>query len=168
MNISDIGNKSIPLFGDGGLSAADKEKLNGIETGATKTVIDSILNDTSTNPVQNKIVYAALLDKEDKSNLVELIDTDIAITLESNYEYRCGEVSSVTITIPTTPDNDFISSVVFTSGATATNYTIDTSVKFTGTDCIDEIFAPTANMRYNIIIWYDGVNMCGAVQGNTV
>lgn len=34
----------------------EKEKLAGIETGANKTIIDSALSSTSTNPVQNKII----------------------------------------------------------------------------------------------------------------
>ena len=42
------------------MSAADKTKLNGIESGANKTVIDSALNSTSTNPVQNKVINSAI------------------------------------------------------------------------------------------------------------
>ena len=44
----------------GFMSAKDKVKLNGIETGANKTVVDEALDATSTNPVQNKAVKAAL------------------------------------------------------------------------------------------------------------
>ena len=33
-----------------------KEKLDGIEEGANKTIVDSELSDTSTNPLQNKVV----------------------------------------------------------------------------------------------------------------
>lgn len=40
------------------MTAADKVKLNGIEEGANKTIVDSSLNATSTNPVQNKAVHA--------------------------------------------------------------------------------------------------------------
>lgn len=40
-------------------------KLNGIATGATKVTIDSALSSTSTNPVQNKVIHAALADKVD-------------------------------------------------------------------------------------------------------
>ena len=36
------------------------EKLNGIEAGANKTIIDSALSSSSTNPVQNKIIKSAL------------------------------------------------------------------------------------------------------------
>ena len=45
---------------NGLMSASDKTKLNGIATGANKTTVDSALSTTSTNPVQNKAVKAAL------------------------------------------------------------------------------------------------------------
>ena len=51
---------------DGLMSAADKVKLDGIEDGATKTIVDDALSATSTNPVQNKVVTAALDKKAGK------------------------------------------------------------------------------------------------------
>ena len=42
------------------MTAADKKKLDGIAAGATKVAVDSALSATSTNPVQNKVVQAAL------------------------------------------------------------------------------------------------------------
>lgn len=48
-----------------GLTASDKTKLDGIETGANKTVVDENLSATSTNPVQNKTVNTALAAKQD-------------------------------------------------------------------------------------------------------
>lgn len=45
---------------DGLMSKSDKSKLNGIAEGANKTTVDSALSDSSTNPVQNKIIKAAL------------------------------------------------------------------------------------------------------------
>lgn len=44
----------------GFMSAADKTKLNGIATGANKTVTDSSLSTSSTNPIQNKAITTAL------------------------------------------------------------------------------------------------------------
>lgn len=41
---------------NGLMSAADKVKLDGVEDGATKTIVDDTMSDTSTNPVQNKVV----------------------------------------------------------------------------------------------------------------
>ena len=41
---------------DGLMSAVDKVKLDGIEEGATKTIVDDVMSNTSTNPVQNKVI----------------------------------------------------------------------------------------------------------------
>ena len=38
------------------MSAADKVKLDGVEGGATKTIVDDTMSGTSTNPVQNKAI----------------------------------------------------------------------------------------------------------------
>lgn len=45
------------------MSAADKKKLDGIAEGATKIKVDTALSDTSTNPVQNKVIHSALSGK---------------------------------------------------------------------------------------------------------
>ena len=50
------------------MTAADKTKLDGIATGATKTVVDSALDSSSTNPVQNKVINTALGNKVDKTS----------------------------------------------------------------------------------------------------
>lgn len=42
------------------MSKEDKTKLDGIETGANKTIVDTALSSTSTNPVQNKVINTAL------------------------------------------------------------------------------------------------------------
>lgn len=47
------------------MSAADKVKLDGIATGANKTTVDSAISSTSANPVQNKVISAALDEKSD-------------------------------------------------------------------------------------------------------
>lgn len=65
-------------------TTAEKTKLSGIETGANKTTVDSALDASSTNPVQNKIV------KENFDTLYEMIEskyqgqraTDINTTTE--------------------------------------------------------------------------------------
>lgn len=53
---------------NGFLSKEDKSKLDGIATEANKTVIDSSLSDSSTNPVQNKVVNSALNGKANSSH----------------------------------------------------------------------------------------------------
>lgn len=58
-----LGSVSIPTVTEsaaGAMSASDKSKLNGIDAGANKTVVDSALSSSSTNPVQNKVINTAL------------------------------------------------------------------------------------------------------------
>ena len=75
---------------DAGLmSASDKTKLNGIADGANKTIVDSALSSTSTNPVQNKVVNTAISslntlvgNKSVASQITSAIDT---LNLDSTY-----------------------------------------------------------------------------------
>lgn len=58
-----------------GFTSADKDKLNGIEAQANKTVVDDTLSSSSENPVQNKVINAALGNKVDASDLTDLANT---------------------------------------------------------------------------------------------
>lgn len=53
---------------NGFLSKEDKSKLDGIAIEANKTVVDSSLSSSSTNPVQNKVVNSALSGKANSSH----------------------------------------------------------------------------------------------------
>ena len=64
---------------DGLMSRTDKAKLNGIENGANKTIVDDTLSDTSKNPVQNKIVKTKI---------------DIVENLANQANIQAGEVAS--------------------------------------------------------------------------
>ena len=52
---------------NGLMSAEDKVKLDDIEDGATRVIVDDSMSGTSTNPVQNKVVKSALDGKLDKT-----------------------------------------------------------------------------------------------------
>ena len=52
----------------GFMSNTDKSKLDGVSTGANKTIVDASFSATSTNPVQNKVVKAALDAKASSSH----------------------------------------------------------------------------------------------------
>lgn len=51
----------------------DKIKLTGIEVGANKTVVDTELSSTSTNPIQNKAVAEAVKDMLSQKTQVQII-----------------------------------------------------------------------------------------------
>lgn len=60
------------------MSSLDKIKLDSIEEGANKTIIDSELNESSVNPVQNKVIKKAL------DNKIDEINADIKYALKSH------------------------------------------------------------------------------------
>lgn len=75
-HITEINNRTIMMpsatvttSNNGLMSSTDKSKLDSIEAEANKTVVDSALSSTSTNPIQNKAVDAAI------SKLNTLMDT---------------------------------------------------------------------------------------------
>ena len=53
-------------------TTTEKNKLSGIEAEANKTVVDSALSSSSTNPVQNKVVNTALETKQDTLSSAQL------------------------------------------------------------------------------------------------
>ena len=59
------------------LTNEDKNKLDSVEEGANKTVIDSTLDPNSDNPISNKAVAEALNGKEDSYDYVERTDNII-------------------------------------------------------------------------------------------
>lgn len=68
-----------------------KTKLDGIAEGANKTIVDSELSATSTNPVQNKIINDELSKKADKSQLSSYITT----TTANNTYAKKSDISAV-------------------------------------------------------------------------
>ena len=66
-------------------TTAEKTKLGGIEAEANKTIVDSALSDTSTNPVQNKVVKENLDDKYPKAWDVELTQAQYDALPASKY-----------------------------------------------------------------------------------
>ena len=80
-------------------TTAEKNKLSGIEAGANKTTVDAALSATSTNPVQNKVVKAAL---DDKANAGEAVSdfgtgkTAISYTIDG-VDVNGEDVTSATI-----------------------------------------------------------------------
>lgn len=63
-------------------TTTEKNKLAGIATGANKTVVDSALSSSSTNPVQNKVINTALSGKSD-----------------SGHKHAAGDITSGTLAV---------------------------------------------------------------------
>lgn len=81
---------------NGLMSSTDKTKLDGIAEGANKTTVDTALSTTSTNPVQNKVVKAALDGKAPSSHTHDEYLSH-PIQLQENTDYGT--------TLPSSPTN---------------------------------------------------------------
>lgn len=124
--------------------------------GSSGVIIENNLTSTSTtnglSANQGKVL-------NDNKQGKTIIVTDLSSTLKTqlladNTEYRFGTLTSLTITYP----SDFACSLSFSSGSTATTLTIS-NVKFWGMDCSNGVFTPLVNKRYNLIFWFDGINV---------
>lgn len=126
----------------------DDSLIEIIEGGGGSVTVDTALSPTSTNPVQNKAVYTAFANaadivdgKEDKPLEETVSDAAATITPEANTIYKCGTLTSLTITDPPSTGSY---SIAFTSGSTATSTTIPSTILGL------ESFAAEANTVYEI------------------
>ena len=83
----------------GFMSANDKVKLDGIATGANKTIVDSSLNGTSTNAIQNKAVKTALDGKASSSHThptaqITGLDAALAGKASASHKHDAGDITS--------------------------------------------------------------------------
>ena len=132
---------------------------------AQQVLTDSVYTNSQFSSVSQKATEA-LEGLEDKADIPAITTpTGTSVTLSDNTEARFGEVTSLTLSLPSDTSGDYISSVAFTSGTTATSLSYPDAITMIGTDCIDGVFAPVANKRYTVIVTYDGAGLVGTVGG---
>ena len=76
---------------NGLMSSADKVKLDGVEDGATKTIVDDAMSDTSTNPVQNKVVMKYIDSRGSLPPVSVKNDTMLIQVVDGAYALRTKE-----------------------------------------------------------------------------
>lgn len=113
----------------------------------------------------NNMTGQVVLTGADLTTLVEVATATLTQELANDTIYDCGEMTSVTLTLPATMDAKFISQLNFTSGATPTSITAPNTVKWLGNDIAGGVFVPVASKRYCVLFFYDGTAVRGLVQG---
>lgn len=126
----------------------------------------------STDIIRQKIKDAVLPILKELEAIKPIIDNkqDRAFELKHNCEHRRPETELLSSTwlqllLPSTIPDDYISSLVFNSGNEPTTLSYPQTILFTGDDCIDNVFVPKANTTYNVMFWYDGINVNAVSRG---
>lgn len=110
---------------------------SGGGTGGTNITVDSTLSSTSTNPVQNKVLYAALNNKLDKNGTATYAARDSSGNIISSTYAKKTELSSYVKSINNVkPDSAGNVNISTGGGGTGTNITVDTTLDSTSSNAI--------------------------------
>lgn len=102
--------------------------------------------------------------KQDKMAIVT--DGGATQELANNTEYRyLTATATLNITAPANPANDYFAWLVFVSGSTATALNYPSSWKWSGDDVNNGSFVPAASKTYNVVVWFDGININAKTMG---
>lgn len=119
-------------------TTAEKNKLAGIQAGANKTVVDPALSPTSTNPVQNKIVNAKLVELQNEIAVINADKATFSLSRTSgNSLYFVGD----TFTIEATATCSVSADTITIKCGNSTIASIQNAKTARGSQTIDPTFA---------------------------
>lgn len=108
---------------------------SGGGTGGTNITVDSTLSSTSTNPVQNKVIYAALNNKLDKNGTATYAVRDSSGNIISSTYAKKTDLSSYVKSINNVKP-DSTGNVNISTGGGGSNITVDTTLDSTSSNAI--------------------------------
>lgn len=108
---------------------------SGGGTGGTNITVDSTLSSTSTNPVQNKVIYAALNNKLDKNGTATYAMRDSSGNIISSTYAKKTDLSSYVKSINNVKP-DSAGNVNISTGGGGSNITVDTTLDSTSSNAI--------------------------------
>lgn len=154
---------NLPAISGGGSSGTtdytnliNKPQIDGVTLVGNKTAADLGFATVATSGS-----YTDLIDKPEPT----ISTTTGTVALADNTIFNGDELSTLTITNPTSPTVDFSCQVNFTSGATPTTVTAS-NIVWVGDNVSETVgFVPRANCRYTVMFMYDGSNIRGIIQG---
>lgn len=119
-------------------TTAEKNKLAGIQAGANKTVVDPALSTTSTNPVQNKIVNAKLVELQNEIAVINADKATFSLSRTSGESlYFVGE----TFTIKATATCSVSANTITIKCGNSTIASVQNAKTVTGSQAIDPTFS---------------------------
>ena len=168
----------------GNKSAADLELLTSSDVGTmaaeskddyyTKTAADDeFLSSNQGSENTGKIlgidstgtVTPVINDAKPSIQTLQDVSGSSEVTLLDNTIFTTNNtIQNLTIAGPSNPTVSFGSVLQFTSGSVATSV-ISSNIIYRGDSTANGVFTPIANKRYSVYFTYNGVNICGTVQG---
>lgn len=142
---------------------------SGGGTGGTNITVDSTLSSTSTNPVQNKVIYAALNNKLDKNGTATYATCDSSGNIISSTYARKTELSSYVKSINNVKPDGAGNVNISTSGG-GSNITVDATLDSTSSNAIANKAVYTAlnnKLEKNGTAMYASRDSSGNVFGST-
>jgi hypothetical protein len=98
-------------------------------------------------------------------HLTKLTEDSAVLNPTGDGDYKCGIMRSLTLTLPSVPEDGFSFAVTFKSDTEVTNINITGgSIYFTGDGCADGTLYPDFKTSYTLFVWYDG-SYQGVVRG---
>lgn len=150
----------------------DGERLTAISTMVMENGDLAFCDGFSTEIIDNKVNEALTPIIKQLNALTPTIDEklDRSFVLEHNCEYRRPEPDflgyyGMQLQLPSAIPVDYISSLVFNSGNEPTVLSYPQTILFTGDDVVDHVLVPKANTTYNVMFWYDGININAVSRG---
>lgn len=144
---------------------------SGGGTGGTNITVDSTLSSTSTNPVQNKVIYAALNNKLDKNGTATYAVRDSSGNIISSTYAKKTDLSSYVKTINNQePDANGNINISTGGGGSGSNITVDTTLSSTSNNPIANKAVYTAlnnKLEKNGTAMYASRDSSGNVFGST-
>lgn len=107
----------------------------GVGTGGTNITVDSTLSSTSTNPVQNKVLYAALNNKLDKNGTATYAARDSSGNIISSTYAKKTDLNSYVKSINNVKP-DSAGNVNISSSGGGSNITVDSTLSGTSSNAI--------------------------------
>lgn len=156
-------------------TTAEKNKLSGIEAQANKTVVDSALSSSSTNPVQNKVINTALGTKADSSTVTALAatvsgkaDTSVVNSLTSRVSQNETDIATQTARIDeitTLPSGSTSGDAELIDGRVGADGTVYTNIGSAIRKQVDNIESLVAKREIINLTWnIGGLRLDGSVN----
>lgn len=134
----------------------EKEKLAGIEAQANKTTVDSAFSDSSTNPVQNKVVKSALDGKQATLTTAQLASVNSGITADKLTQ----DENNILYNIKDGVQNIFkLAAGTRTAGGVTFTINADGTITLSNTATSDAVFILSENLNVSddvYVLYGDG------------